>query len=482
MLIGGRRDGRVDDLLGIRVRLPDRVSLRIQDADHRDGVDVLSAGRERPVRGAHLEGVDLVRPEDGRQVREQRPLRLRDALATPDPHPLGDVDHGLRTELVDQLRVHGVHRVDRRLLQREAAVVAGLRVRDVPHLAVVERDIDRGGRGEHGARRDTVLQGRHQRERLERRARLPTGAAPRREVHAAVARVRIPIVRVVSADHGSDVAGTGVDHGHRARRVARVGENGADRALRVPLELGIDGGRDTEAAGEEELVSILACLAERRVREEPLLEVVDEVRVGIAVTGRDRVELDRLRDGLVLLGRRDHPLLEHLPQHVVAPDPRVHRVCERIEVVRRADQPGQQRGLGEGEVLRVDVEVRARGRLDAVRPLPEVHRVQVLREDLILGEPVLELPCQHRLVDLPLQRLVVADVQLLHELLRDGRPALDDPARGDVRVGRPDDRSQVEPVVVVEALVLDRDDRVADRLRHLRPGEDRPGRRRRGAR
>ena len=102
-------------------------------------------------------------------------------------------------------------------------------------------------------------------------------------------------------------------------------------------------------------------------------------------------------------------------------------------------------------------------------PLPEVHRVQVLREDLILREPVLELPCEHRLVDLPLERLVVADVELLHELLRDGRPALDDPARGDVRVGGSDDRSQVDPVVVVEALVLDRDDRVADRLRHLRP-------------
>ena len=44
----------------------------------------------------------------------------------------------------------------------------------------------------------------------------------------------------------------------------------------------------------------------------------------------------------------------------------------------------------------------------------------------------------------------------------------------DVRVGGPDDRPQVEPVVVVEALVLDRDDRVADRLRHLRPGQDDP--------
>ena len=435
---------------------------------------MLSAGRERPVRGAHLERVDLVRSEHGREVGEQRTLRLGDALAASDPHPLGDVDDGLGAELVDQLRVHRVHRVDRGLLQREAAVAARLGVRDVPDLAVVERDLDRGRRGEHRARRDAVLERGHQRERLERRARLSPGAASRREVHAAVAGVRVPVVGVVPADHRADVAGAGIDHGHRARRVARVREHRSHRALREPLELGIDRGRDAEAAGEQELVSVLARLAERRVREEPLLEVVDEVGVRIAITGRERVELDRLGDGLVLLGRRDHPLVEHLPEHVVAPDPRVHRVRERVEVVRRADQPGEQRGLGEREVLRVDVEVRARRRLDAVRPLSEVHRVQVLREDLVLGEPILELPGEHRLVDLPLERLVVAHVQLLHELLRDGGAAFDDPSCGDVRVRGTDDRAQVEPVVVVEALVLDGDDRVADRLRHLRSGEHHP--------
>ena len=122
------------------------------DADHRDGVDVLAAGRERAVRGGHLEGVDLVRSEHGRQVREQRALRLRDALATPDPHPLGHVDDRLRAQLVDQLGVDGVHRVDRRLLEGEAAVVARLRVRHVPHL----RRCRAGYRSSEGAE-NTVL-------------------------------------------------------------------------------------------------------------------------------------------------------------------------------------------------------------------------------------------------------------------------------------------------------------------------------------
>ena len=115
-----------------------------------------------------------------------------------------------------------------------------------------------------------------------------------------------------------------------------------------------------------------------------------------------------------------------------------------------------------------------RRRLDAVRALPEVHGVEVLREDLVLGELVLELPRQQRLVDLALERLVVAHVELLHELLGDRGPTFDDRAGRDVRVRGADDRAEVDAVVVVEALVLDRDHGVADGLRHLRPGEHDP--------
>ena len=210
------------------------------DADHRHGVHVLATGRERPVRRRHLERVDLVRAQDRRQVGQERALRFRHALAAADAHPLGDVHYGLGPEQVDQLRVHRVHGRDRGLLEGQAAVTARLGVRDVPHRPVVQRDLDRGRRREHRARRDAVLQRRDQGERFERRAGLASRTASGRQVHPAVAGARIPIVGVLATDHRSDVAGPGIDHGHRARRIARIGEHRSHCALRGHAA---DGGR-----------------------------------------------------------------------------------------------------------------------------------------------------------------------------------------------------------------------------------------------
>src|SRR5207244_9719340 len=99
--------------------------------------------------------------------------------------------------------------------------------------------------------------------------------------------------------------------------------------------------------------------------------------------------------------------------------------------------------------------------------LTEVHRVQVPREDLKLREPVLELPCQERLVDLPAEALVVAGVQVLHQLLGDRRAALDDVSAPKIVDRGPQDRLGVDAMMGVEASVLDRDDGVSDVLRHL---------------
>ena len=58
---------------------------------------------------------------------------------------------------------------------------------------------------------------------------------------------------------------------------------------------------------------------------------------------------------------------------------------------------------------------------------------------------------------LPERVLVAAQVEVAHQLHRDRRAALQRGAVGEVLDGRAEDPRQVDAVVVVEALVLDRD-------------------------
>ena len=78
-----------------------------------------------------------------------------------------------------------------------------------------------------------------------------------------------------------------------------------------------------------------------------------------------------------------------------------------------------------------------------------------------LGHALLELPGERRLAHLARDRLLVADVGVLDELLRDRRAALDDALRADVLPERAHDAARVDAVVLVEAAILDRDDRLA---------------------
>lgn len=109
--------------------------------------------------------------------------------------------------------------------------------------------------------------------------------------------------------------------------------------------------------------------------------------------------------------------------------------------------------------------------LDAVRLLPEERDVEVVLQDLLLAEFLLDLDRVLQLADLAAERLlrglgdllrVVArllDEDVLHVLLGEGRRALRRPARLHVAVHRAEDALEVDRAVLVEAGVLDRDDR-----------------------
>ena len=114
-------------------------------------------------------------------------------------------------------------------------------------------------------------------------------------------------------------------------------------------------------------------------------------------------------------------------------------------------------------------EVDERRLLDAVGAVPEIDRVQVLLQDPLLRPRLrtLELPGERGLAHLAGDRLLVAVERVLHELLRDRRAALDDLLLADVRDEGAADAAQVDPVVLPEPPVLDRDDRVAHRVGDL---------------
>ena len=112
-------------------------------------------------------------------------------------------------------------------------------------------------------------------------------------------------------------------------------------------------------------------------------------------------------------------------------------------------------------------EVRLRRGLDAVRVVAVVDGVQVLGQDRRLRLLARQLDRETRLLELAVERLLLAGVEIADELLRDRRAALDDLAGRDVLPGGAGDALVVDPAVLVEAAVLDRNRCERQPLRHL---------------
>ena len=233
--------------------------------------------------------------------------------------------------------------------------------------------------------------------------------------------------------------------------------NGAAREV---LEVEVDRRRHLEPAAEH---------LGRPVRvDELLLHVLDEVGGRPAASGE--VHVLGLRQRRVIgrghLARGDHLLLVHEVQHGRAPGARGLRVDDRVVEARVGGDPGEERRLGERQLVRLLVEVDARGHLDAVGAVPEEDGVQVRGQDPVFRPLALELPGERGLLELAADRPVVAVERVLHELLRDRGASLDELLRAHVGPDGAPDAADVDAAVLPEPPVLDRDDRV------LHPGID----------
>ena len=274
-------------------------------------------------------------------------------------------------------------------------------------------------------------------------------------------REQVELVLVVSGRdgrHRADRPVLGVDRDHGGGRVVAVVQRLLDRLPGGALEARIDRRVDLEAAAAHGRGAVL--------RDQLVADVAEEVRLADRGVELARLQAEWPLHGPVVLVALDVALVEHRQQDVVPARSGDLGAVERVVGARELRQPGEQRRLGKvqlGGVLRV---VRLRGRLDPVGEVAVVHLVHVRGEDAVLRPGVVQLDREARLLQLPLDRALAADVEVADELLRDRRAALDDLAGVHVLPERPRDALDVDAAVLVEAPVLDRD----GRLRH--PGAD----------
>ena len=273
---------------------------------------------------------------------------------------------------------------------------------------------------------------------------------------------------VTPSDHGEHVAVLRVHDDDRGIRVAAPGRQVPfDGRLGSDLEGQVDGGLYAQATLEQQHLSLGTCGPEGLVVEEPSADLLHEVSGRIAGVEPAGVFLElRWRDpGVSELVGGYEVVGEHAVEHEVAAPEARGVVAQRVEAARCLDETGEHGGLVDGQVPDVFVEIRLGRRLDAVSAVAEVHGVQVLEEDEVLAVLVLEPQCVPDLLELAGGGLLgVFDDRQLDVLLGDRGAALADAARLQVRAGCPDDRLEVDPVVGVEALVLDGDDGVAHEL------------------
>ncbi len=219
-------------------------------------------------------------------------------------------------------------------------------------------------------------------------------------------------------------------------------------------------------------VHLQTALVHGALAEEPL-ELRDrvgrEVRVAVSLQARRPLRNQTQRRGVGSVGLRggDVAALDHAVQYVALAIARQREIRERRVHGRRGHHAGEHGGLGERKFIDATPEIGVRGRFDAVGARAEVDDVEIALEDLVLRVVALDLDGEQRLLHLARDRDLVGEEQPARELLRDRGRTLKLLMR-EVRKRRAHDPADVDAVVVVEIVILVRDERVAHHDRDAR--------------
>ena len=165
----------------------------------------------------------------------------------------------------------------------------------------------------------------------------------------------------------------------------------------------------------------------------------------------------------------DHVEIEQSADHPVAPALGGLGLSPWMVAGRCFRQAGQERRFRGGEFVQRFVEVVEGRGGHTIGADAEIDLVQIQLQDLVLGEGAFDAERQQRLLQLALEGQLVAQQKILGDLLGDGRRAhrtaiASHPPQIDEH--GPSDAENVDSGVVVEVLVLSREERLDQALRH----------------
>ena len=163
------------------------------------------------------------------------------------------------------------------------------------------------------------------------------------------------------------------------------------RLLSGILQVGIERGVNPQAA----LVHLVAAITLLQIAADLLEKPRRQV-----VVGQRETQLHRQRLQPRGFGGGDLAIFQHGVDHQIAARQCPLGMQHRRIFGRAFGQAGQQRRFVEREVAGVLVEIVLRARLESVHAMPQIDLVAIHGEDLLLGEPALDLDSQHGLLQL----------------------------------------------------------------------------------
>ena len=229
----------------------------------------------------------------------------------------------------------------------------------------------------------------------------------------------------------------------------------AQGCRRGGLQLRINGRADGQAAFIQFLLAIQA--------DQLAADFFGEIGGRVIFRLRAFAQFDRVQLRVSGHGGGEKAFRHHPIDHPVATRPRAERIAFGMVVVRSFRQRAEKGDLSDRQLLQRLVEIVQRCGGDAIGPAAEIDFIQIQFENLVLRESLVDPVGEDSLLDLPFDRNLICQQEVLRDLLGDGRRA-DQPFAFavilQIRDDRPDDPGEIDPVMLIEALIFRGDERL----------------------